>query len=63
VQHIDGRRSIREIVQCVVQQHGVPDAGAAELDKFARTLFQALWRVDFVAVALNVELQEGSPDS
>jgi SAM-dependent methyltransferase len=63
VQHIDGRRSIREIVQCVVQQHGVRDAGAAELDKFARTLFQALWRVDFVAVALNVELQEGSPDS
>lgn len=63
VQHIDGRRSIREIVQSVVQQHGVPDVGVAELDKFARTLFQALWRVDFVAMALNADSQEGSRDS
>jgi SAM-dependent methyltransferase len=63
VQHIDGRRSIREIVQCVVQQHAVPDARVAELDKFARTLFQALWRVDLVAMALNADSQEGSRDS
>ena len=27
VQHIDGRRSIREIIECVLAQHGLPDAG------------------------------------
>jgi SAM-dependent methyltransferase len=63
VQHIDGGRSIRQILQCVVEKHEVPDAGVAELDQFARTLFQALWRVDFVAIALNADSQAGSHDS
>ena len=52
VQHIDGRRSIREILQCVALEHKVPDADMADIETFVRTLFQALWRTDFVAMAL-----------
>ena len=62
VQHVDGHRSIREIVRGVMRQHDVPDARAAELEHFARTFFQALWRVDFVAMALTADPQEGSRD-
>ena len=62
-QHIDGHRSIREIVRGVMRQHDVPDARTAELEHFARTFFQALWRVDFVAMALTADPQEGSRDS
>jgi hypothetical protein len=52
VQHIDGRRSIREIIECVLAQHGLADAGTAALERFVRELFEALWRVDLVAMAL-----------
>ncbi len=54
VQLVDGRRSIREILDTAVRRHGEPDdAGMAEVESFVRTLFQALWRVDFVAMALQ----------
>ena len=62
VQHIDGRRSIREIIGCVLRQHGVSGTGPAELESFVRTLFQSLWRVDFVAMALSADSSEGSRD-
>jgi SAM-dependent methyltransferase len=62
VQHIDGRRSIREIIGCVLQQHGVSGTGPAELESFVRTLFQSLWRVDFLAMALSADSSEGSRD-
>jgi SAM-dependent methyltransferase len=52
VQHVDGRRSIREIIEGVLAQHGLPDTGIAELERFVRELFEALWRVDLVAMAL-----------
>ena len=45
VRNIDGRRTIREIAASVAQ--------SAALEKFARKLFQSLWRLDFVAMALN----------
>jgi SAM-dependent methyltransferase len=53
VQHIDGRQSVREIVQCVVEKHEVPGNDIATLESFALTLFKALWRVDLVAMALR----------
>jgi hypothetical protein len=52
VQQVDGRRSIREIIERVLAQHGLPDTGVAELESFVRELFEALWRVDLVAMAL-----------
>jgi hypothetical protein len=61
VQHVDGRRSIREIIRCVLQQHGASGTGTDELKSFVRALFQTLWRVDFVAMALTPDAQ--APDS
>jgi len=53
VQHIDGRRTIREIAASVAQNGASPRAAAADLEKFGRKLFQALWRLDFLAMALD----------
>jgi SAM-dependent methyltransferase len=62
VQYVDGRRSIREIIRCVLQQHGVSGTGTAELESFVRRLFQTLWRVDFVAMALHADSEDGARD-
>ena len=54
VQLVDGHRSIREIAASVAQRADgeLPgDTDAAE--EFARMLFQALWRLDFLAMAIN----------
>ncbi|OBG20878.1 bifunctional 2-polyprenyl-6-hydroxyphenol methylase/3-demethylubiquinol 3-O-methyltransferase UbiG [Mycobacterium sp. 852002-51057_SCH5723018] len=53
VQHVDGRRSIREIVECVAQRGDVNPAGITDLQEFGRNLFRSLWRIDFLAMALN----------
>jgi SAM-dependent methyltransferase len=52
VQHVDGRRTIREIAERVAQS-GARRGDVADLEKFGRKLFQSLWRLDFVAMALN----------
>jgi hypothetical protein len=54
VQEVDGHRTIREIAASV---HGGPSSrgSVADVEKFARKLFQALWRLDFLAMALNSE--------
>jgi SAM-dependent methyltransferase len=52
VQQVDGNRTIREIAASV---HGEASSrgSVADVEKFARTLFQALWRLDFLSMALN----------
>jgi hypothetical protein len=45
-------RSIREIIECVLAQHGLADAGTAALESFVRESFETPWRVDLVAMAL-----------
>ena len=52
VQHIDGRRTIREIADRVAQSGG-QRAGADDVEKFGRKLFQSLWRQDFLAMAVE----------
>ncbi len=54
VQHVDGRRTIREIASSVAQS-GPRRADVAELEKFARKLFQSLWRLDFLAMGLKAD--------
>jgi SAM-dependent methyltransferase len=56
VQQIDGQRTIREIAASV---HGEASSrgSAADVEKFARKLFQALWRLDFLTMALNPDSQ------
>lgn len=52
VQQVDGNRTIREIAASVhddASQRG----SVADVEKFARRLFQALWRLDFLAMGLE----------
>jgi SAM-dependent methyltransferase len=52
VQRVDGQRTIRDIAASVHSE--TKSLGSvADVDKFARKLFQALWRLDFLAMALN----------
>ena len=53
VQNIDGHRTIRDIAASVAQSNGSQRGSVADFEKFGRKLFQALWRLDFVAMALN----------
>lgn len=50
VQRVDGRRTIRQIVDSVAQ--GSADDGA-QVREFGHQLFRSLWRLDFLAMALN----------
>jgi SAM-dependent methyltransferase len=55
-QLVDGNRTIRDIAAAVhseTSQRG----SRADVEKFARKLFQALWRFDFLAMALNPDSQ------
>ena len=56
VQHVDGKRTIREIA---ASGHiGASSRGSvARIEKFGRKLFEALWRLDFLAMALNSDSQ------
>ena len=53
VQHVDGRRTIREIAAGVAQSGQSQRVSLADLENFGRQLFQSLWRLDFVAMGLN----------
>ena len=53
VQNIDGRRTIRDIAACVAQSQEPGGGGVVDCQKFGRKLFQALWRLDFLAMELN----------
>jgi SAM-dependent methyltransferase len=62
VQNIDGRRTIREIAERLVQQE--PDQlRLADVERFGRALFRSLWRIDFLAMALTADSQGGSRNS
>jgi hypothetical protein len=53
VQHIDGRRTIKEIIDGVAQRHDVRTEDTEGVQQFGLTLFRSLWRLDFLAMALN----------
>jgi SAM-dependent methyltransferase len=53
VQNIDGRSTIREIAAAVADGGGTQRGDIADYENFGRTLFQALWRLDFLAMELN----------
>jgi SAM-dependent methyltransferase len=56
VQQIDGQRTIREIAESV-HTETTQRGNLTDVEKFARKLFQALWRLDFLAMALNSDSQ------
>jgi hypothetical protein len=51
-QQVDGRRTIREIVAAAGKGLN-QDRTPADLEQFAKTLFQSLWQLDFVAMGLR----------
>jgi hypothetical protein len=53
VQRVDGRRTIREIAEAVARNDASRRANTADVEAFARKLFQALWRLDFLAMGLK----------
>lgn len=55
VQHVDGRLTIREIAERVAQSGQTARGNVADLERFGRKLFQSLWRLDFLAMALNAD--------
>lgn len=50
---VDGLRTIRAIAADLAQQSEWRDMGAPNLKDLGRSLFQSLWRLDLVAVALD----------
>lgn len=52
VQQIDGQRTMREIATAA-HRDSSSRGSAADAETFARKLFQALWRLDFLAMAMN----------
>jgi SAM-dependent methyltransferase len=53
VQQVNGERTIREIAGGVAQSSGTQRGSVADFEKFGRKLFQALWRLDFVAMVID----------
>jgi SAM-dependent methyltransferase len=53
VQCVDGHRTIREIAACVAKSGELSHSSRAKLERFGRKLFESLWRLDFVAIALR----------
>jgi hypothetical protein len=56
VQYVDARRTIREIAARVAREGELARASPVDLEKSARQLFQSLWRLDWVAMALSANL-------
>jgi SAM-dependent methyltransferase len=60
VQQVDGRRTIREIAARVAGNESLPRVESAEREETARQLFQALWRLDVIAIALDHARRAGA---
>lgn len=53
VEQVDGTRTIREIAASAAGSEPFERKGVAECEAFARELFRALWRLDFLAMGLG----------
>lgn len=53
VQQVDGQRTIQQIAARVASTGLLPQTSAAETEEAARAVFQSLWQLDFLAIALN----------
>lgn len=55
MQRVDGRRTIREIAEAVARNGASRRPNLADVEAFARKLFQSLWRLDFLAIGLKTD--------
>ena len=53
-EQMDGRRTIREIIAAASQRGALPPGSQTDPEQFAKTLFQSLWWLDFVAMGLKL---------
>ncbi|WP_374024775.1 class I SAM-dependent methyltransferase [Mycobacterium sp. HNNTM2301] len=53
VQQVDGRQTIREIIEHVARRGAVGPENAGLVREFGQKLFESLWRLDFLAMALH----------
>lgn len=53
LQHVNGKRTIRQIADRVAKSGESPGASADDLEEFGRRLFESLWRLDFAAMTLK----------
>ena len=53
LQHVNGRRTIRQIADRVAKSGESPGASKGDLEEFGRGLFESLWRLDFAAMTLK----------
>jgi SAM-dependent methyltransferase len=53
VKQVDGQRTIRQIAAAVAKSNGTQRGSVEDFEKFGRKLFQALWRLDFLAMSLD----------
>jgi len=53
VQQMNGRSTIREIIAAASQRGALQQRSQADHEQFAKTLFQSLWQLDFVAMGLR----------
>lgn len=53
VQHIDGQRTIRQLTERIAQSGILSKADIANVEELGRTLIQALWRSDFLNIAIK----------
>jgi SAM-dependent methyltransferase len=58
VQCVDGHRTIREIAACVAG-NSESHSSRAKLERTGRKLFESLWRLDFVAIAMTPDSGQG----
>ncbi len=56
VQQVDGQRTIRDIAASL-RWEASPQGRFADVEKLARALFESLWRLDFLSMALSPDLQ------
>jgi hypothetical protein len=63
VQNVAGRRTIREFAKRVARLDSWNQLSLTDVERFGRALFQSLWRIDFMAMALTDESREGAHDS
>jgi len=62
-QHVDGRRTIREIVDRVAHSGIVAQENTSLLQDFGLKLFESLWRLDVLAMALDTDTPDRCPGS
>ncbi|MGB1224782.1 MAG: SAM-dependent methyltransferase, partial [Mycobacterium sp.] len=52
VQHIDGQRTIRQLTERIAQSGILSQDGIANVEELGRSLIQALWRSDYLDMAI-----------